>query len=82
MSRTKTADIVEQFFREHRYESFTQQDLFMRFPETKFEVIRNAVARLSRDRVLKSTGMVRHSEKFAQPVPIGDVFCLTLTIGK
>lgn len=73
---------IEKHFRARRYESITTQDLFESFPEDRIDSIRNAVRKLLKDRTIKSTGMVRHSNKLPQPQPVMDVACLTLTIGK
>lgn len=75
-------DRLEKHFREHRYESFTTLDLSYAFPQDKVDSIRNAVRKLIKDKTIKSTGMVRHNKHSMQPQPIGDVVCLTLTIGK
>lgn len=73
---------IEQHFRDHRYESITVQDLFITFSEDKLDTIRNAVRKLVKERTIKSTGMIRHSDSIPQPQPIGDVICLTLTLSK
>lgn len=75
-------DRIEDHFREHRYESFTTLDLMVEFPEDKLESIRNAVRKLQKDKLVKSTGMVRHNGYFPEPQVMTDVVCLTLTIGK
>jgi hypothetical protein len=75
-------DRLEQHFRDHRYESFTGQDLMVAFPDDRFDSIRSAIRRLLKEKTIKSTGMIRVSEKFPQPQPIPDVACLTLILGK
>lgn len=80
--REPLVDQIEQHFRLHRYESFTGQDLFLAFPERRQDSIRTAIRKLLRERTIKSTGMVKQSDKFPQPQPLGDVVCFTLILGK
>jgi hypothetical protein len=75
-------DRLEDHFRDHRYESFTTLDLVVIFPEDKLDAIRNALRKLLKERLIKSTGMMRHNEHFSQPQPAMDVVCLTLPLGK
>jgi len=63
---TPPVDRVEQHFRDHRYESLTILELSEAFPDTRLDALRNAVRKLLKDRTIRSTGMIRPSEKYPQ----------------
>lgn len=80
--RDPLVDRIEQHFRDHRYESFTGQDLIEAFPNDRMDYIRSSIKRLLKEKTIKSTGMIRFSQTAPQPQPIPDVVCLTLILGK
>jgi len=80
--REPLVDRIEQHFRDHRYESFTGQELIEAFPGDRIDSVRATIRRLLKEKTIKSTGMVRFSTRAPQPQPIPDVVCLTLILGK
>lgn len=72
---------IEQLFRETRYGTFTMVELYDLFPDVEPDTIRNALRKLLKERIIKSTGEVRLPKgPFRHAGP--DTVCLTITIGK
>lgn len=76
-------DRLEQYFRDHRFSTFSTVELHAAFADDKLDSIRNAVKYLHRQRIIKSTGGIREEGmKKGSIYTYGDFVCLTLTIGK
>jgi hypothetical protein len=74
---------LEQHVRDHRYEAFTLVELYDLFESDKPEAIRNAIRKLFKEKLIKSTGELRHRKnERSQVLNDSDVVCLTLAIGK
>lgn len=79
-------DRIEELFRSRRYQSLTLVDLYDHFEQDRPEAIRNAVRKLMKGNLVKSTGELKPPAytklKREDLLHQSDMICLTLTIGK